>query len=283
MKNLSRSDSRRAVSASSLFVAAVALSAAAPAVADMYMNNIVQRYATAAGLTDNYFKGSVGFSAGDTMISATRPNGQTNWPQQYGLWQITTPQGPGFLTGAQIDSWMDSNARGTFSSTWSTSGGTYPGTYQSSGNFAPYYVAPTAMSYLELTQSSIAQFNNICANGLTGTFTFNTTQDVVQAGLFAASMFLSGSNGAVFSPTVLSGNTLTVNITSAMSANAGLYLSGSTRDNVVFQETTNYPYPGDARYNYEATTVYISAPVPAPGAIALLALAGAAGGRRRRG
>jgi MYXO-CTERM domain-containing protein len=139
------------------------------------------------------------------------------------------------------------------------------------------------MSYLELTQSSIAQFNNICANGLTGTFTFNTTQDVVQAGLYTASMFLSGSNGAVFSPTVLSGNTLTVNITSAMSANAGLYLLGSTRDNVVFQETTNYPYPGDARYNYGATTVYISAPVPAPGALALLALAGAAGGRRRRG
>ena len=282
MKNLSRSDSLRAVSASSVFVAAVALSAAAPAVADIYMNNIVQRYATAAGLTDNYFEGSVGFSAGDTMISATRPNGQTNWPQQYGMWEITTPQGPP-LTGAQIDSWMASNARGTFSSTWSTSGGTYPGTYQSSGNFAPYYVAPTAMSYLELTQSSIAQFNNICANGLTGTFTFNTTQDVVQAGLYTASMFLSGSNGAVFSPTVFSGNTLTVNITSAMSANAGLYLLGSTRDNVVFQETTNYPYPGDARYNYGATTVYISAPVPAPGALALLALAGAAGGRRRRG
>jgi hypothetical protein len=94
MKNLSRSDSRRAVSASSVFVAAVALSAAAPAVADIYMNNIVQRYATAAGLTDNYFEGSVGFSAGDTMISATRPNGQTNWPQQYGMWEITTPQGP---------------------------------------------------------------------------------------------------------------------------------------------------------------------------------------------
>jgi MYXO-CTERM domain-containing protein len=29
--------------------------------------------------------------------------------------------------------------------------------------------------------------------------------------------------------------------------------------------------------------MYLSAPVPAPGALALLALAGAAGGRRRRG
>jgi MYXO-CTERM domain-containing protein len=283
MKSFSRSISRGDVSASSVFVAAVALSAAAPAVAGIYMNNTVQRYATAAGLTDNYFRGSVSFRAGDTMLSATRPNGQTNWPQKYGMWQITTPQGPGFLTGAQIDSWMDSNARGTFSSTWSTNVGDYPGTYQSSGDFAPYYVAPTAMSYLELTQSSITQFNNICANGLTGTFTFNTTQDVAQAGLYTASMFLSGSNGAVFSPTVSSGNTLTVDITSALSANTGLYLSGTTRDDVVFQETTNYPYPGDARYNYETTTVYRSAPVPAPGALALLALAGAAGGRRRRG
>ena len=53
MKNLSRSDSRRAVSASSVFVAAVALSAAAPAVADIGVTTSVTREATAAGLTGN--------------------------------------------------------------------------------------------------------------------------------------------------------------------------------------------------------------------------------------
>ena len=153
MKNLSRSDSRRAVSASSLFVAAVALSAAAPAVADISVTTSVTRYATAGGLSDNYSRASVSIGAGGQILSATRPNGQTNWPQQFGSWQITTPQGPGpGLTGAEIDTWMDSNSRGTFSCTWSTSGGTYPGTYQTSGDFAPYYVAPTARTYLELTQ-----------------------------------------------------------------------------------------------------------------------------------
>ena len=224
MKNLSRSDSLRTVSASSLFVAAVALSAAAPAVADISVTTSVIREATAAGLTENYWQGSVSFGTGGTLLSATRPNGETNWPQQFGSWQVTTPQGPP-LTGAQIDSWMDSNSRGTFSCTWSISGGTYPGTYQTSGDFAPYYVAPTARTYLQLTQSSIAQFNDICANGLTGTFTFNTTQDINQAGFVGASFFISGPTAA-FSNYVSSGNTLTVTIESALSTYSSLLLFG---------------------------------------------------------
>ena len=280
MKHLSRSDSLRAVSASSLFVAAVALSAAAPAVADIGVTTSVTREATAAGLTDNYVSGRVSFGAGGTLLSATRPNGETNWPQQYGSWQVSTPQGPP-LTGAQIDSWMDSNSRGTFSCTWSTSGGTYPGTYQTSGDFAPYYVAPTARTYLQLTQSSIAQFNDICANGRTGTFTFNTTQDISQAGFVSASFFISGPTAA-FSNTVSSGNTLTVTIQSALSTYSMLLLTGGTSQ-ASFQATNNYPFPETARYNSSSTTQYQAAPVPAPGALALLGLAGLSGGRRRRG
>ena len=280
MKNLSRSDSLRAVSASSLFVAAVALSAAAPAVADIGVTTSVTREATAAGLTGNYWDGDVSFGSGGTLLSATRPNGATNWPQQYGSWQVSTPQGPP-LTGAQIDSWMDSNSRGTFSCTWSVGvGATYPGTYQTSGDFAPYYVAPTARTYLQLTQSSIAQFNDICANGLTGTFTFNTTQDINQAGFVGASFFISGPTAA-FSNYVSSGNTLTVTIQSALSTYSSLLLFGGTSQ-ASFQETTNYPYPGDARYNSISNTLYQAAPVPAPGALALLGLAGLSGGRRRR-
>ena len=281
MKNLSRSDSRRAVSASSVFVAAVALSAAAPAVADIGVTTSVTREATAAGLTGNYWDGDVSFGSGGTLLSATRPNGQTNWPQQYGSWQVSTPQGPP-LTGAQIDSWMDSNSRGTFSCTWSVGvGATYPGTYQTSGDFAPYYVAPTARTYLQLTQSSIAQFNDICANGLTGTFTFNTTQDINQAGFIGASFFISGSTAA-FSNYVSSGNTLTVTIQSALSTYSSLLLFGGTSQ-ASFQASTNYPFPETARYNSISNTLYQAAPVPAPGALALLGLAGLSGGRRRRG
>ena len=281
MKNLSRSDSRRAVSASSVFVAAVALSAAAPAVADIGVTTSVTREATAAGLTGNYWDGDVSFGSGGTLLSATRPNGQTNWPQQYGSWQVSTPQGPP-LTGAQIDSWMDSNSRGTFSCTWSVGvGATYPGTYQTSGDFAPYYVAPTARTYLQLTQSSIAQFNDIIANGLTGTFTFNTTQDINQAGFVGASFFISGPTAA-FSNYVSSGNTLTVTIESALSTYSSLLLFGGTSQ-ASFQASTNYPFPETARYNSISNTLYQAAPVPAPGALALLGLAGLSGGRRRRG
>ena len=281
MKNLSRSDSLRAVSASSLFVAAVALSAAAPAVADIGVTTSVTREATAAGLTGNYWDGDVSFGSGGTLLSATRPNGQTNWPQQYGSWQVSTPQGPP-LTGAQIDSWMDSNSRGTFSCTWSVGvGATYPGTYQTSGDFAPYYVAPTARTYLQLTQSSIAQFNDIIANGLTGTFTFNTTQDINQAGFVGASFFISGPTAA-FSNYVSSGNTLTVTIESALSTYSSLLLFGGTSQ-ASFQASTNYPFPETARYNSASNTLYQAAPVPAPGALALLGLAGLSGGRRRRG
>ena len=281
MKNLSRSDSLRAVSASSVFVAAVALSAAAPAVADIGVTTSVTREATAAGLTGNYWDGDVSFGSGGTLLSATRPNGATNWPQQYGSWQVSTPQGPP-LTGAQIDSWMDSNSRGTFSCTWSVGvGATYPGTYQTSGDFAPYYVAPTARTYLQLTQSSIAQFNDICANGLTGTFTFNTTQDINQAGFVGASFFISGPTAA-FSNYVSSGNTLTVTIQSALSTYSSLLLFGGTSQ-ASFQASTNYPFPETARYNSASNTLYQAAPVPAPGALALLGLAGLSGGRRRRG
>jgi len=286
MKNFSGSFSRLVVSASTLGVAMFA----APAVADIGVTTSLTRLATAAGLTDNYFSGQVSFGAGGTLISVTRPNGQSDWGpySSSSRYQTTMPQGPGFpayYTGAEIDSWMDSNARGTFSCTWSTVGGTYPGTYQSSMDTTPYYVSPTAMRYLELTQSSIALFNDIVANGRTGTFTFNTTQDVfTQAGYFsgAANLMLSGGGNFVDSPTVTSGNAFTVNIASALSANTRLTVQ-VTPGQVGFQEITNYPFVGTARYNYNASTMYTSQPVPAPGALALLALAGAAGGRRRRG
>jgi MYXO-CTERM domain-containing protein len=285
--NFSRVISRRAVSASSLFVAALALSAAAPAVADIFVTTSVTRLATAAGLTDNYLTGQVGFG-GVPLISATRPNGESNWPQQFGSWSVRTPQGPGlppYLTGAEIDSWMDSNARGTFSCTVRMDGGTYPGTYQSSMDTSPYYVAPTAMTYMELTQSSIALFNDIVANGRTGTFTFNTTQDFVNpAGQSPGAANIEVSSGFynVYSSSVFSGNTFTVNIASVLSAGARLSVN-RTGGQVGFPEITNYPFVGTARYNYNTSTMYTVSPVPAPGALALLALAGAAGGRRRRG
>jgi uncharacterized protein (TIGR03382 family) len=67
-----------------------------------------------------------------------------------------------------------------------------------------------------------------------------------------------------------------------LSANTRLTVQ-VTPGEVGSQEITNYPFVGTARYNYNASTMYMAEPVPAPGALALLALAGAAGGRRRRG
>lgn len=273
----------------SLFAVASLATIAAPVVADIGVTTGATRLATAAGLTDNYLNGSISFG-GVQLISATRPNGQSDWSpfSSSSRYQIRTPQGPGFpafLTGAEMDSWMEPNARGTFSCTWSVDVGTYPGTYQSSMDTSPYYVAPTAMRYLELTQSSIALFNDIVANGRTGTFTFNTTQNVfTPPGHFAgaANLTLSGAGPSVNSSTVTSGNAFTVNIASALSANTRLTVQ-VTPGEVGSQEITNYPFVGTARYNYNASTMYMAEPVPAPGALALLALAGASGGRRRRG
>jgi MYXO-CTERM domain-containing protein len=285
MKNFSGSFSRLVVSASTLGVTMFA----APAVAgigDIDMRTDVTRLATAAGLTDNYSTGSVKF-AGDQLISATRPNGQSDWGplSTSSLYQIATPQGPGSLTGAEIDSWMESNARGWFSATWRQDTGPWPGTYQTSADYSSFYVAPTAMTYMELTQSSIALFNDIIANGRTGTFTFNTTQNVVTpAGYYqaGANIMLSGGVNAVSSPTMRSGNAFTVNIASALSANTLLTIT-ATPGVKAFQPISNYAIANNARYSYNASTLYSAAPVPTPGALALLALAGAAGGRRRRG
>jgi MYXO-CTERM domain-containing protein len=285
MKNFSGSLSRLVVSASTLGVAMFA----APAVAgigDIDMRTDVTRLATAAGLTGNFSTGSVKF-AGDQLISATRPNGQSDWGplSTSSLYQIATPQGPGSLTGAEIDSWMESNARGWFSATWRQDTGPWPGTYQTSADYSSFYVAPTAMTYMELTQSSIALFNDIIANGRTGTFTFNTTQNVVTpAGYYqaGANIMLSGGVNAVSSPTMRSGNAFTVNIASALSANTLLTIT-ATPGVKAFQPISNYAIANNARYSYNASTLYSAAPVPAPGALALLALAGAAGGRRRRG
>jgi MYXO-CTERM domain-containing protein len=285
MKNFSGSFSRLVVSASTLGVTMFA----APAVAgigDIDMRTDVTRLATAAGLTDNYSTGSVKF-AGDQLISATRPNGQSDWGplSTSSLYQIATAQGPGSLTGAEIDSWMESNARGWFSATWRQDTGPWPGTYQTSADYSSFYVAPTAMTYMELTQSSIALFNDIIANGRTGTFTFNTTQNVVTpAGYYqaGANIMLSGGVNAVSSPTMRSGNAFTVNIASALSANTLLTIT-ATPGVKAFQPISNYAIANNARYSYNASTLYSAAPVPTPGALALLALAGAAGGRRRRG
>jgi MYXO-CTERM domain-containing protein len=285
MKNFSGSLSRLVVSASTLGVAMFA----APAVAgigDIDMRTDVTRLATAAGLTGNFSTGSVKF-AGDQLISATRPNGQSDWGplSTSSLYQIATPQGPGSLTGAEIDSWMESNARGWFSATWRQDTGPWPGTYQTSADYSSFYVAPTAMTYMELTQSSIALFNDIIANGRTGTFTFNTTQNVVTpAGYYqaGANIMLSGGVNAVSSPTMRSGNAFTVNIASALSANTLLTIT-ATPGVKAFQPISNYAIANNARYSYNASTLYSAAPVPTPGALALLALAGAAGGRRRRG
>jgi uncharacterized protein (TIGR03382 family) len=73
-----------------------------------------------------------------------------------------------------------------------------------------------------------------------------------------------------------------ITIASVLTGNVSLTVQVSPGE-VGSQEITNYPFVGTARFNYNASTMYMAEPVPAPGALALLALAGASGGRRRRG
>ncbi|NBQ13490.1 MAG: hypothetical protein EBU31_02490 [Proteobacteria bacterium] len=157
------------------------------------------------------------------------------------------------------------------------------GDVTTSADFTPGYVAPTARKYLELTQDSIALFQNICSGGLTGTFTFHTTQTMEQAGLVLSFLRIQSGYARVSSDNVSTGDAFSVTIQSALSMNAALTMSATPQDTNPTNVSTTWRYPENAYLNSLNQTVYLASPVPAPGAAALLAVAGALGGRRRRG
>jgi hypothetical protein len=200
------------------------------------------------------------------MPSVVRPNGATNWSfvgnDQVSQPLIDTTNG---IDSATAESWMQSNYVGNWQVSWD-------GNTTYTANTSNYYIPLLEREYLELTADSAALFENIRTNGLTGTFTFNLTEPHYSKGQGRA--YISGTSG--FTMANLEGSTFQLTIASALSADSRLalqYITGA------FIDTFS---SGDTAYmTMVSETVYGTGVIPAPGAIALLGLAGLAGRRRR--
>jgi len=214
-------------------------------------------------------------------LSAVRPNGGNDWPltQSYSGFQQSTllyksigigPSGATPISLSELDSWMNSNYRGTWNYEWN-------GADASSFDTTPYYTVPSSLNFVSLTPESVALFYAIRSQGLTGQFTFSIDQSVTSG---------ESSNGFNFSTKIrlgsqpavnINGSSVTVNVTSPLAATALLTLD--TRN-----ETVKVAGPVWQVQNIEKTTsMYGTAAVPGPGAFAMFGLAGIAARRRRRG
>ena len=211
-------------------------------------------------------------------LSAVRPNGGNDWPftmSNTGYQQSTLlgtfigigPSGPAPISLGELDSWMNSNYRGTWNYAWN-------GANQSSFDTTPYYSMPSSLNFVSLTPESLALFYTIRSQGLTGQFTFSIDQSVTSgqtsSGLQLSTRIRLGSGPAVD----INGSTVTVDVTSPLAATAMLTLD-------TWNEKVRVQGPVWQVQNIEKTSsMYGSAAVPAPSVFAIFGLAGIAARRR---
>ena len=214
-------------------------------------------------------------------LSAVRPNGGNDWPftQSYSGFQQGTllstfigigPSGATPISLGELDSWMYSNYRGTWNYEWN-------GADASSFDTAPYYSVPSSLDFVSLTPESVALFNTIRSQGLTGQFTFSidqsVTSGVTSSGLSFSTRIKLGDGPAVD----INGSSVTLDVTSPLAATALLILNTTN-------ETVKVAGPVWQVQNFEkAISYYGTASVPGPGVFAMFGLAGIAARRRRRG
>jgi MYXO-CTERM domain-containing protein len=214
-------------------------------------------------------------------LSAVRPNGGNDWPftQSYSGFQQGTllstfigigPSGATPISLGELDSWMYSNYRGTWNYEWN-------GADASSFDTAPYYSVPSSLDFVSLTPESVALFNTIRSQGLTGQFTFSidqsVTSGVTSSGLSFSTRIKLGDGPAVD----INGSSVTLDVTSPLAATALLILNTTN-------ETVKVAGPVWQVQNFEkAISYYGTAAVPGPGVFAMFGLAGIAARRRRRG
>jgi len=214
-------------------------------------------------------------------LSAVRPNGGNDWPltQSYSGFQQGTllstfigigPSGATPISLGELDSWMNSNYRGTWNYQWN-------GADASSFDTTPYYSVPSSINFVSLTPESVALFNTIRSQGLTGQFTFSINQSVT-TGMTSSGLSLSTRIRLGNGPAVdINGSSVTLTVASPLAATATLTLD-------TFNETVRVPSPVWQVQNFEKTSsTYGSAAVPGPGVFAMFGLTGIAARRRRRG
>jgi hypothetical protein len=253
-----------AARAAALCVATIGFASTAEAAVSF--NTQFTRYADSSGLGNILFQSvSIGGEDDTPVTAATRPNGQSNWSG--GFAGYLREFGPGALSGAsdaEAIAWNEANAKGT----WTFTSGGVTRNLDTTG----FYMVESERTYLELTEQSANLWSSILANNLTGTFTFN----LKSAATIAGGWFLSYGTSGQFTNLSAGDTSFTLTLTAEMTSGIAslALLDGELR-------YFNGGFDGDRVENY-TQTIYTNNPaVPAPGAIALLGLAGLAGRRRR--
>ena len=236
------------------------------------ISNVV-RYQTQSGLTNNYARvatqglaplaGSISNVSGTAWTSTWNEGSQTN----SGLGLNRNVSQP--LSESEVDSFLNTHSRGLWTANTGTS------TFQ----FDTTSILKSAAqrNYLTLTASSVALWENIVATNAVGTFTFELTQSLGSLGFAWGNTSANGSNVSFhFFDLVSTSFSLTVSAATDPSQRATqLFLYGSTAQSTLYSANGN-----EATY-MEGSITTVGGAVPAPGAIALLGLAGLAGRRRR--
>lgn len=254
----------------SLLVSTVALVTTSAHAGTANITTFIARYQDGSGLTNVWAGGSV-FAYYPTGATITNVSGTA--------WQFSGSPQAGFsnsgmslgnpsatFTESYVDSWIGGYANGV----WSADLGN--GSFQF--DTTSVYSTASQRNYLSLTASSMALWNNIVATNAVGTFTFELQQSLSSLGLVSGNAVTNIGQGGMFDA---NGTSFTVNITQVNQGQlpAFLYLAASE------QASTIYSANGDTvTYNNAVGTV-IGGAVPAPGAIALLGVAGLARRRRR--
>jgi len=229
----------------------------------------MNRFQDANGLTNLYSGGlvNVRHSTGTTItnVSATP-------------WQFTEPSGGMVRSAMELgnpaetysESYVDSWFGGYCNGTWSGDLGN--GAFQF--DTTPYYKTAAQRNYLTLTASSVALWNNIVATNATGNFTFQLTQSLSSLGFVDGDLVTNIGEASTLN---LNSTSFTVNFTQINNSPfpAFLRITGAEQDSTIYSANGDY-----VTYNNVTSTI-IGGAVPAPGAIALLGLAGLAGRRRR--
>ena len=254
----------------SFFVAStVALVSTAAHAASATVFTLMNRFQDANGLTNLYAGGGVGVN---------HPTGTTITNVSATPWQFTNTFG-GIVSNAitlgnpaetysesYVDSWIGGYSNGTWS------GDLGNGAFQF--DTTPYYKTAAQRNYLTLTASSVALWNNIVATNATGNFTFQLTQSLSSLGFVEGGVVTNIGEASTLN---LNSTSFTVNFTQINNSPmpAFLRITGSEPGSTVYSAN------GDTVTYQNATGTIIGGAVPAPGAIALLGLAGLAGRRRR--
>ncbi len=209
-------------------------------------------------------------------ITATAPAGLNSWAAQgsetnylwaYGpaAWDGSTFGTPSFDVAA-ASAWHENNGRGVWSF---NNGGT-----TSTVDTAPYWTSVENRVFNELDAASSQLYFDILANGSTGTFTFNLKQAAVANSRWFLAPPTGGAGGSTGQITT---GATSFSVTIAQALTSDFWLQLAHNSNVNFGNFGN-----DNNFNQSSGVAYGTAiSVPAPGALALLGLAGFAGRRRR--